>query len=174
MNSGIALAWHTQKWEEDTNPHLSACVYHTVRVFHISQVHTQKSVSLPGHGCCWQAAASSCWPRGWRLQQRGAEPASAYGKGQLPVGDICFISQTFELGSPSTLETSLCDACQFIGWKSWQETYFKEGGNIPVVAELLRLSWFITMSFSLSHEFFLCMCLYAGIVPTWKVSFKSV
>lgn len=69
-------------------------------------------------------------------------------KASSPVGDICFISQIFELGSPNTLETSLCDACQFFGWKSWQETYFKEGGNIPVMAELLRLSWFISMSFS--------------------------
>lgn len=41
----------------------------------------------------------------------------------------------------------------------------KRGRNIPVVAEQLRLSWFISMSFNLSHEFSLCMCLYAGIIP---------
>lgn len=40
----------------------------------------------------------------------------------------------------------------------------KRGENIPVVAELLRLSWFVSMPFSLRHEFFLC--LYAGIVPS--------
>lgn len=167
MNSGIALAWHTQKREEDKDPHLSACVCHTVRGFHISQVHIQKLVSLPGHRCCWQAAACSCWPRGWRLQQHEAEPASAYGKGQLPHwGYLLHYPDLWARQSQHPWAIIVC--CLPLLWLKVTESQsqshgkrkhtLKRGRNIPVVAEL-RLSWFISMSFSLSHEFS-CICVY--------------
>lgn len=135
-----------------------------VRVFHISQAHTQKLVSLPGHRWCWQAAASSCWPRGWRLQQHGAEPASAYGKGQLPCwGYLLHYPYLWARQSQHPWAITVWRLL-VLQLKVKKKHSLKRGRNIPVVAEL-RLSWFISISFSLSHEFFLCVCLYAGIIP---------
>lgn len=82
-----------------------------------------------------------------------------------PLGIFASLPRSLSQAVPTPLSHHCCNACQFFGWKSRQEETLKRGRNIPVVAELLRLSWFISVSFSLSHEFFLCMCSYAGIIP---------
>lgn len=87
------------------------------------------------------------------------------GKASFPAGHICFITRTSKLASLNTFEPSLCNPCQLLAESHGKgEMYSKEEGNTLMVAELSRLSWFLSRLFDLSHEFSLCVCLYAGFI----------